>query len=119
MKYHVTRTSDWSDNKPCEEAFEDDYIRVDERNTDSPYKIPCYANKSKEFVDKDWYGEGKNHRVKNGRIQRDFDDRGWFVNINSLEELNAFCTKYGDVIIQDFYHNDDIKELEIYDDDRE
>lgn len=119
MKYIVSRTSQWDDEiKPCEESFKSSYIRIDERNTDDPVKIGRYKG-NKELANKDWYGEGKNHRVENGHIKRDYNDETWFVEINDLQQLNEFIDKYGDIVIQKSYNNPEIFEIEIYDDYRE
>ena len=113
MKYKVSRTSDWSANKPCEEAFEDSYIQIDERIVDSPEKLNVKSDRD------EWYNNGTNHRMENGHIKRDFESRGWFVNIETLEDLNKFVDKYGNIVFQKSSDNSDIKEVEIYDDYRE
>lgn len=89
MKYMIFRTSDF-DNKPCEEAYLDKYISIDERAVDAPSKI---------IDGDDWYKEGKNHRIENGHIKRDFEDEEYFIDIDSLEKLNNLSSKYGEIII--------------------
>lgn len=119
MKYMVSRTSVWdSEIKPCDEAFIDSYVRIDVRNVDDPLKIPYYKGNI-ELVNKDWYGEGRNHRVENGCIMRDFDDKAWFINISTLKELNEFIKKYKSCVIGPSFNNGNITEIEIYDDYRE
>lgn len=68
-------------------------IRIDRRFTDDPAKIPFYKG-NKEKAEKDWYGTGKNHRIVNGRIERDFDDEFFIIEINTLEDLLNFQEKY-------------------------
>jgi len=116
MKFQIKRTSSWG-NKPCDEAFLDKYTRIDARTTDDPCKIPCYFD-NPEKAKKMWFGEGSNHRVENGWIKRDFEDEGWFIEINSLEELMKFHEKYGNLVINSDYSSS-ISTLEIYDDYRE
>ena len=101
MLYKISRVSNFvGDKQPCEEAFKSEYTSIDERSVSSPEQIPSYK-KRKDLIDKDWYGKGSNHRVENGHIKRDFEGtEGWFVELNSLEELNSLQEKYGDLIIQ-------------------
>ena len=54
-----------------------------------------------------------------GKIARDFDAIGWFIEINTLEELLKFREKYGDLVLTKHYLNPEIVEVEIYDDYRE
>lgn len=90
MKFKVSRTSIRDDRKPCEEAVKQTYTRV-EVGTLGRY------------------------------IQREFpnDAVGWFVEINTLDELLHFQQKYGDIILTKDYYNPEVLELEIYDDYRE
>lgn len=111
MKFYVSRTSMW-DGKPCEEAFQEKYVRVDKRTVNNPKKLKCSDSET-------WYMEGTNHRVVNGRIARDFEATGWFINIDSLADLMKFIKKYGDIAITTFVYNDAYYNLEIYDDWRE
>ena len=97
MKFLVTRTSLDDEVKPCVEALQETYTRIDERTTDDPAKI---------FHGKDWwYDEGKNHRVENDHIKRDFDETGWFIVLKDLDELLKFQKKYGDLIITTHWEN--------------
>lgn len=105
------RTSAYGD-KPCDEAKEVPYVRVERRTTDDPMKYP--------HIGTAWYDEGRNHRVENGMIARDCDDKRWMVWIPDGAALQAFCDKYGEIILS---LNDDgsepCYEVEIYDDYRE
>jgi hypothetical protein len=115
MKFLISRTSVW-EGQPCEEATLEPYTRVDERTVDDPAKLPIgNPNQQTDW----WFSEGKNHRVENGHIKRDFDDQTWFVEINSLEELTEFSKKYGALVFQQPWRNSEFPSLEIYDDYRE
>ena len=105
------RTSVW-DGKPCDEAESVPFVRVDRRTTDDPMKNP--------YIGKAWYDTGRNHRVENGMIARDFDSKRWMVRIADDAELQAFCEKYGKIIL--LLNHDGTErcyEVEIYDDYRE
>jgi hypothetical protein len=105
------RTSAYGD-KPCEEAEELECVRVDRRTVDDPMKNP--------YIGKSWYKSGRNHRVENGRIARDFDDTQWVVRISDALELQSFCQKYSPVIISiDDSGPSPRFSIEIYDDYRE
>jgi len=105
------RTSVW-ERKPCDEAEEAPFVRVDRRTTDDPMKNP--------HIGKMWYESGRNHRVENGMIARDFDDKRWVVRIADGAALQAFCEKYGDIVLT--VNTDGLEpcyEVEIYDGYRE
>jgi hypothetical protein len=114
MRVAVSRTTS-SEAQPCEEAYRAAYVRHDERNTDDPAKIPAKAGIDPQW----WYAEGRNHRIENGHIIRDFDDEAWFMNLESLDDLLRFIAKYGDVVVGPWYSNESILKVEIYDDYRE
>lgn len=115
MKYAVRRTSDFiSEDKPCKEAVRGKYTRIDERTVNDPMLIKSVRDGREK-----WYDRGTNHRVENGHIKRDFEDEAWFVEINTLKELNDFIDKYGDCVIMEFWENPSILCIEIYDTYRE
>lgn len=68
-------------------------IRIDRRYTDNPEKILAYKG-DKKVANKDWYSKGKNHRVINGFIERDFDEEFYIIEINTLEGLLNYSKKY-------------------------
>lgn len=113
MKFIIRRASIWGDESPCEESKRDTIIRVDKRTFRSPEEFDeiCGEKEGK------WFSVGTNHRIdENGCIVRDCGTIDVFsMEINSLEELMKFCEKYGDVIIGNYYFNDDYKEILIYD----
>ena len=115
MEYIITRTSCHDiEIPPCKEAYRRAYTRVDERTVDDPSKIQMLKRHPER-----WYSEGKNHRVENGHIKRDFDDEAWFIEVKDLDALNALPKKYGSIIISDSRETPNIPAIEIYDDYRE
>jgi hypothetical protein len=107
MKFKIVRASIWSEEKPCEDAFESTYIPVDERTFKSPEE-----HDAKFRFDK-WTSRGSNHRLTSVGIARDMPTQRCFViEIKDLEHLVNLTKKYGDIII-----NGD--EVEIYDSYRE
>lgn len=116
MKFKVRRTSEWDvDVQPCKEAHQETFVSIDLRTVKSPNEIPRSKNKPEDW----WYLSGRNHRLIGGKIARDFDAIGWFIEINTLEELLKFREKYGDLVLTKHYLNPEIVEVEIYDDYRE
>jgi len=121
MEFEIRRTSMWGEEKPCEEAYRKQIIRIDER---------CFKtfeeHNEKLPRDKKWLEEGFNHKIipankhcNHRHIYREFNDEIWCIKINSLEELLALQDKYGDIILTTCFKNDNIRELEIYDSWRE
>jgi hypothetical protein len=115
MRFEVSRTSIWQEEKPCPEARRVKGVRIDLRTADDPSKIPAYEGKSTAW----WYGKGRNHRVENGYIQRDFPTKYWVVDFETLEELMAFYKKYCPLILHPSFDDESMPCLEIYDDYRE
>ena len=116
MKFLVTRTSVFGfseKSKPCKDAIIKCYTAVDERNIDDPMKNP--------FIGENWYKNGTRHRVENGHIKRNLKEKGWFIEINNLEELVEFQKEYGQIIIREatFPILDGTLQIEIYDSWRE
>lgn len=105
MRFLVTRTSLWSEERPCEEAKLEQFTKVEEWSVDDPQKL---------YLGETWYRHGVNHRVENGKIKRDFHVKRWFVEINTLEELLAFMRRHGRIILHPELVSHDI-EIEIYD----
>jgi hypothetical protein len=116
VKYAISRTSEWNDEEPpVPGAVREAYIRVDERTTNDPKKIP--ANKG---TDGGWYETGRNHRVERRHIMRDFDAEGWFIEVPDLAALMALVKKHGHVIVKgEMFQSPYFPEIEIYDGYRE
>lgn len=113
MKFVVTRAS--GGNSPCEEAKLESIVWVQT----FLFKTPEEFDKRLGFHDgKKWYDEGTNHRVnEDGGIERDYGTvDAWIIELNTLDDLIAFCKKYGDVVIGDYYMNRYYKYITIYDD---
>lgn len=105
--FACTRTSDRYE-KPCEEAVEVPYTWVDRRDIDDPMKS--------SYIGQKWYEMGRNHRVEDGMIARDLDDKRWMVRIFNENDLGAFIKEHGEVIL--LLNKDCIPpcyEIEIYD----
>ena len=116
MKFIVTRTSSWDDDKsPCAGAVKEAYVRNDTRTAARPEDIPVYADNTAE-----WYGKGKNHRVEDGQIVRDFDDTAWFLTVANMEDLIGLIKLWGcPVIVGPYLCMGSLPSIEIYDDYRE
>lgn len=112
MKFEINRTSEYG-KKPCEEAVKSTIVNVDIRTVDNPEKLKCMSVE-------DWYNDGTNHRVINGEIARDFENKDCYtVEINTIEQLIELNNKYGELIIRKSYIDDETPAIEIYDDYRE
>lgn len=113
MEFMISRTSMWLGKRPCEEAYMKNFKYKDIRAFKS---FEEYENKFKEkFTD-----NGTNHRVnERGYIEREFESKAWFIKIDSLEQLLKLTNKYGDIILDKSFLNNDIYSIEIYDDYRE
>lgn len=121
MEFEISRTSMWNDKKPCEEAYKKQIIRIDERGFET-----FEEHDERLPKDKKWLEEGFNHKIISANnkcdhqhIYREFNDEIWCIKINSLEELLKLQDKYGDIVLSTCFKNDNIRELEIYDDYRE
>lgn len=118
MEFEISRASIWNDEKPCEEAYKKQIIRIDERGFET------FEEHDKILLrDKKWLEEGFNHKIipannkfKNQHIYREFNDEIWCIKINSLVELLKLQDKYGDIILSTCYKNNNIREIKIYDD---
>ena len=116
MKFIIERTSSWSEEKPCEEA---------EKMTVPYWHTRTCDEKefNRKFSDREglWRSKGKNHKItKDGYITRQEEDKEvWGIEIKSLEELLNFQKKYGSLILQEHFYDNDTFSLEIYDDYRE
>lgn len=115
MKFSVSRTS--GENPPCEEAILEIYDRVEWRT--------CSEEEfDRRFAPTEglWRSKGIDHCTnKRGWIGRTFpgQNEGYFMEVNSPEELIKFVDKYGTIVVQEVYFGKNIYEIEIYDDYRE
>ena len=116
MKFVVTRARG-GDNSPCEEARLENIVCVQT----FLFKTPEEFNKKLGYMineKKEWYAEGTNHRVNEyGCIERDYGTcEAWIIELDTLDDLTAFCKKYGDIVIGDYDMNRYYKHIIIYDD---
>lgn len=106
MRFHVEGDYRYDENgdpvglPPAPGCYRAAYIRIDERTTDDPTKIPAHKG-----TDGHWYDEGRNHRVEGGHIKRDFDDEDWFIDIADIPALLAFLDEAGHGDIARCRHN--------------
>lgn len=118
MKFKVERTSlHGKCEKPCEGVKLENYDYIERRT---------YTEKefNRKFAQSEglWRNKGINHTNYERGIKRTFTNakNGWFIELNTLEELISFIEKVGEeVIIQKCCYNTEIFEIEIYDDCRE
>lgn len=115
MKYIVTRTSSFG-NKPCRKAFKAYHEKWHTRTCTEEYFNEHFSKN--EGI---WRENGKNHHItKEGYIKRQEEDQLlWTIEINTLEELNSFIKKYGEVVITENKCDSESMGIEIYDDYRE
>ena len=102
------------EEKPCDEAFGYPHERWHIRACSEEEYNRLFSEQ--EGL---WRSKGKNHGItEKGRIIRQEEDIvDWTVEINSLDELNAFAEKYGELVISIEPHGSPW--IEIYDDYRE
>ncbi len=83
--------------KPCNEAKEVALTPLDFRDVKTLEEA-----KGKVWY-KSWIESGENHREENGMVVSDKKAKvsQWVVDINTLEELLAFQSSYGDIVISD------------------
>jgi hypothetical protein len=62
-------------------------FRIDRRTVNHPAKLKC-------MTEQDWYTQGNNHRIVKGMIERDFEDEFYVIEINTVEDLLNFQSKY-------------------------
>lgn len=121
MKFLVIRTSNNDDEKrPCDERLTfEEYDRIEVRTCSEEEFNTRFAH-----IQGGWRTKGINHTTcNNGKyIKRTFpkENKGWFLEISTLEELIEFSEKvHCDLIIGKHFDNDEIFCIEIYDDYRE
>lgn len=117
MEFMISRTSLYGadDRAPHERAYKKAYVRIDERTVDDPEKLYVESGGA-------WYKNGRNHRVENGHIMRDFDDVAWFIDIKDLDDLIKFTKELDgtkEIVFGESYWSNRIVQIEIYDDYRE
>ena len=121
MEFKISRTSMWNETKPCDNAYRKEIIRIDERGFETPEE-----HDERLPRDKKWLEEGFNHKIlppnkrfKTQHIYREFNEEIWAIKIDTLQELLNLFEIYGDLVIKTSFENDNVYEIEIYDDWRE
>ncbi|MEF9952217.1 MAG: hypothetical protein RR782_02570 [Clostridium sp.] len=119
MKFIVKRTSMWCDEPPCEGVTFGKLDYVDIRTLNSFEEFDELHSKSEGT----WLSKGINHRIReeDGFIERTIPDgfEGYYIEINTLEELIEFKNKYGGSIVLEKHWDSHVECIEIYDDYRE
>jgi len=116
MEYVIRRTSLWiSDEKPCDEA----YLAI----KPSYQIITCSEEEYNRHAKREgvkWRQRGSEHSItENGYIRRRMEDvQVWCVKIDTIDELNSFVKRYGDLVLSES-NNTCLPMIEIYDDYRE
>jgi hypothetical protein len=115
MEYIVTRTSNWLEEKPCEEAYtaKGEYWDVRTLSEDQ-YNIKFGYRGT-------WRSKGSNNRIlDNGHIARFMNHYDfWCIEMKTIDDLMAFIDKHGEVIISPPRYEWEYPNIEIYDNYRE
>jgi len=120
MRFIVTRTSTWSDNRPCDEAVPVTLEWWDCRT----FKTEQEHDNRLALTDGPWRSKGSEHGAWEEGIRRRLDDRqAWAVDLPDLAALMAFAAKHGQLVIEGprpHEHGDTaLPSIEIYDGYRE
>lgn len=108
-RFLITRTRNWSDEKPCEEAVRQSYTHTEEWFL---FRANKYPN--------EWQQTGTNHRTEGDMAVKEVADSDWFVEIDTLEALLAFRQKHGPIILDEREDRlSPLPTIEIYDGYRE
>jgi len=114
MKYLVTRSSFYgaTDKSPIDGAVKENYLK---RSVDNRFKT--FEEHDKFASGATFLSIGQNHREEGGAIIRFFNEEGWFIEIENLKD---FIGRVGDCVVSVVeVGEDDIIQIEIYDDYRE
>ena len=117
MEFLLTSTARRVENR-IPNAIIKKYKKVEVRNFSSFEEF----DKRLSWMEGNWLSKGVNHKASEGRIQREFPNgaEGYFIEINSIEELLEFQKKVGnELIITSAINNESIPAIEIYNDYRE
>lgn len=117
MEFLITSTSGGVENQ-IPNAVIKKYTKIEVRYFSSFEEF----DKRLSWMEGTWFSKGDNHKASEGRIQREFPNgaEGYFIEINSIEELLEFQKKVGsELIITSATNNESIPAIEIYNDYRE
>lgn len=108
MKFKITRTSAWREEKPCEEAQEVELEYIDFRSVSREEMVKNHGERFNDYINKTL------RNGANGCYKVKGKEKAFTIEINSIDELIKFMDKYGSIVITP---NEDIElpEIEIYD----
>ena len=110
MKFIISRTSSYDDEKPCKEATKGKATAF----TDCTIKT---IEKAMEYA---WVKEGNPVQMKGFvRVYNKKPKDVWTIEIKDLEDLMKIYNKYGDIVIENSYYKEFPVAIEIYDSYRE
>ena len=109
MRFIISRTSQWSDSDtpPCPEAVQADV------ETYGYYTFRSVADAKAKYPNREF------EKTTDGVRTIGKTERLWVVDIETIDDLLRLYQKYGALVIQPFYRNHKLVEIEIYDDYRE
>jgi len=117
MKFFIRRTT-WleDDESPYPGAFKEQFVYVD--CVRKEYYDNAYIRD-----DSGWKETGENYRINGLWMEKDIKRMGWFIEVNSIEDLMKIIeTSKNNIIISPKSQgakDETIPEIEIYDDFRE
>lgn len=124
MKFLINRTSNFNNMDDLKLSKK---WNITEEKYDMVEQYDCKTFKEFDeselsFICKGTFiSKGTNHKKTKNGIERTIPNsiEGQFIEINSLEDLISLQDECGDIIIATCMFNNNIKEIEIYDDYRE
>lgn len=113
MEFKVSRASSFYDEQPIDEAYDKEYTTIDIRTCRTFEEF----DKKLARTEGKFTSRGEKHKEVDGYIQREFPKggMGWFIKIDSIDDILKLQDKYGKIIIRKCWDNKNIYELEIYD----
>ena len=108
MEFLIHRTSDYKEKQsPCEKAILKDFV--------------CTQKSRKSYYDKkpeklsEWLSEGCNHRGDGEFLKREMPAVGWFITLNTLEELLELRKQCGSRLIINGDGLYGVQSIDVYD----
>ena len=95
-KFAVRRTSAHradDEEQPVKGAVREACLWVDRRT----FKTP--EEHDRRGMPTPWASKGKNHRLTDDGIERDFDHEAWFIDIPDIEELMTLAKREGELVV--------------------
>ena len=112
MKTIIRRTSQWGENKPCEEAVLEQLTYLDYRTA------PTLEEAKRCGWYNEWFNQGENHREENGMVVCDHIEKHDIWTIE-FDDVFFLCEKYAPVVIEPSQYKEYEWQIEIYDSYRE